>query len=100
MERTIVGLVEAARRIGGADVDDLVGQFESDVIDIANERTNGAFADVMDVERADALLDSPGWGYPSDVEGLMDDFESDVEDASGGRMFQTSTYEDTRRERV
>lgn len=53
---------EAARAVG-----DELEALKQEVIDYANERTNGAFSDAMTYDKAIQCIDVPGWGVPEDV---------------------------------
>lgn len=53
-----------------------IADLKREVIDFANERTNGAFAEHMTYEKAVQCLDEPGLGLPIFIEGMVGRIEA------------------------
>ena len=69
--------------LGGSSRDE-IDALKQEVIDVANERTNDAFDDVMTYERAVRFFDEPGLGVPMFIEDKVrriEKLEESVQDA-------------------
>lgn len=62
-------------------IEEAVNQFCDDIVEYGEIEIAGKWATVTDAACALRKLDVPGWSYPVDAERVIEDFESNVEDA-------------------
>jgi hypothetical protein len=58
------------------ELDNLVYEFRTNIEAYAEEYVNGAFEPTFD--QAITMLDQPGWGFPADVQKLVDEFNREL----------------------